>query len=54
MKIAVVLSGYFGTISTNNMNSGRISHKKIINFFKDYEVDYYIHSWQIWDKNEII
>lgn len=54
MKIAVVLSGYFSTISTNNMDSGRISHKKITNFFKDYDVDYYIHSWQIWDRDEII
>ena len=54
MKIAVVLSGYFGTISTNDMQSGIKSHKKITNFFKDYDVDYYIHSWQIWDKNEIV
>ena len=54
MKIAVVLSGYFGTISTNDMKSGIKSHKKITNFFKDYDVDYYIHSWQIWDKNEIV
>ena len=37
MKIAVVLSGYFGTISANNMDSGRISHKKITNFFKGGE-----------------
>ena len=34
MKIAVVLSGYFGTISTNDMQSGVKSHKKITNFFK--------------------
>ena len=54
MKIAVVLSGYFGTISANDMQSGIKSHKKITNFFKDYDVDYYIHSWQIWDKNEIV
>ncbi len=54
MKIAVVLSGYFGTISTDSMQSGRLSHKKIKNFFKNYEVDYYIHSWQISDKDEIV
>ena len=54
MKIAVVLSGYFSTIRTNDVNAGRESHKKITNFFKDYDVDYYIHSWQIWDKDEII
>ena len=35
MKIAVALSGYFGTISTNDMQSGIKSHKKITNFFKD-------------------
>ena len=54
MKIAVALSGYFSTIRTNDINAGRESHKKITNFFKDYDVDYYIHSWQIWDKNEIV
>ena len=54
MKIAVVLSGYFGTISTNDMQSGINSHKKITNFFKDYDVDYYIHSWQTEDKDKII
>ena len=37
MKIAVVLSGYFGTISTNDMQSGIKSHKKITNFFKEIE-----------------
>lgn len=54
MKIAVVLSGYFDTISTNSTKSEIISHKKITNFFKNYDVDYYIHSWQIWDKNRIL
>jgi hypothetical protein len=54
MKIAVALSGYFGTISTNNMESGRISHSKIKNFFKNHDVDYYIHSWQITAKDEIL
>ena len=34
MKIAVVLSGYFSTIRTNDINTGRESHKKITNFFK--------------------
>ena len=42
MKIAVVLSGYFGTISANDMQSGIKSHKKITNFFKDYDVDYIV------------
>jgi hypothetical protein len=54
MKIAVVLSGYFNTIRTNDKNSGRESHKKITSLFKDYDVDYYIHSWQIKKKDEII
>ena len=53
MKIAAVLSGYFGTISTNNMESGRKSHKRIKNLFKNYDVDYYIHSWQVSSKDEI-
>lgn len=54
MKIAVVLSGYFGTISTNNMTTGRISHKKIKHFFGDRDVDYYIHSWQMTAKDEVL
>lgn len=54
MKIAVVLSGYFGTISTNNMESGRESHNKIKNLFKNYNVDYYIHSWQVSAKDEML
>ena len=35
MKIAVVLSGYFNTIRTNDKNSGRESHKKITSLFKE-------------------
>lgn len=54
MKIAVVLSGYFGTISTNNMTTGRISHKKIKEFFGNRDVDYFIHSWQMSAKDEVI
>lgn len=46
MKIAVVLSGYFDTISIGRINSGIESEKKIKDFLKDHNVDYFIHCWQ--------
>lgn len=46
MKIAVALSGYFDTISSGIKNSGLLSKRKIDNFFKGRNVDFYIHCWQ--------
>tara|TARA_R110002020_G_scaffold230745_1_gene441876 strand:- start:70 stop:867 length:798 start_codon:yes stop_codon:yes gene_type:complete len=46
MKIAVCLHGYFGTVSTGDMNTGYNSEKKIKKFLGDRDVDYFIHCWQ--------
>lgn len=46
MKCAVVLQGYFDTVSVGKVDAGYNSHRLIKNFFKDHDVDYYIHSWQ--------
>lgn len=53
MKYAVVLSGYFDTISTGIHNSGLLSKKKIDNFFNGKDVDFYIHCWQP-EKRELL
>lgn len=53
MRIAVVLSGYFDTVSTGAINSGLNSKKKIDSFFLGKNVDYYIHCWQP-DKENLI
>jgi hypothetical protein len=54
MKIAVVLSGYFGTISRGESHNGRETAKRLKMYFNGHDVDYYIHSWQVDAKDEII
>lgn len=53
MKYAVVLSGYFDTISTGIQNSGLLSKKKIDSFFNGKNVDFFIHCWQP-EKKELL
>lgn len=53
MKIAIVLSGYFGTISTNDMTNGRNTSKRLKRYFKDHDTEYFIHSWQMSAEDEV-
>ncbi len=53
MKIAVALSGYFNTISTNDLSTGARTVLRLRDLFKDHDVDYYIHSWDEKFESEI-
>ena len=53
MKIAIVLNGYFGTISTNDMTNGRNTAKRLKEYFKDHDTEYFIHSWQMTAEDEV-
>ena len=53
MKIAIVLNGYFGTISANDMTNGRNTAKRLKEYFKDHDTEYFIHSWQMTAEDEV-